>query len=84
MRPEATTRRHPGQLTKEEFRQIRTELGLSQQALADRLGVSCRQNINRIEKVTGPSRSTSAHMRLLLKVHREYRANMATAKGGRG
>ena len=58
-------------MTKEEFRAIRLELGLSQQDLAKRLGLKYQPNVNRIEKRNGPSGPVAAHMRTLLKIYRE-------------
>jgi len=67
-------------MTREEFRQIRLTLGLTRQALADRLGVA-RMHIVSIEgNAVGISLTVEAHMRTLLKVHREYRENMVRGK----
>lgn len=62
----------------EEFRRARLELGLSQQAMADRLGMRWQQSISRIE-TDGAAAIVSAHVRTLLCMHREYRETMAQA-----
>jgi len=75
-------RRRRVRMTRKEFLEIRLELGLTQQAMADRLGLMFQANVGKIETTTGPSGPVSAHMRTLLRNHREYMQNMARAKGG--
>jgi len=74
----------PGQhhrMTKEEFREIRSSLGLTQQALADRLGLKWQQSVASIESgVVGVSGTVAAHMRTLLLVRQEYQGNMVRGK----
>jgi len=68
-------------MTKEEFREIRSSLGLTQQALADRLGLKWQQSVASIESgVVGVSGTVAAHMRTLLLVRQEYQGNMVRGK----
>ena len=72
---------HPPRMTKEEFREIRSSLGLTQQALADRLGLKWQQSVASIESgVVGVSGTVAAHMRTLLLVRQEYQGNMVRGK----
>lgn len=58
-------------MTKEEFRAIRNELGVTQQQLANMLGLRWQSSVNTIEAKTGPSGVVAAHLLTLLKIHRK-------------
>lgn len=53
-------------MTRQEFRNIRLALGLTQGELAEKMGLGYQTNVSRIENKRGPTNQQAAHIRLLL------------------